>query len=213
MPGRRRIIRSPPESPPIAPAAVPADPAPVIAISDDEAAPAQPSQSAADVHPSAPAHSALLQNLSDSESDGSSSWADELEEAEQQQSSAVPSQIPPNFSRNLPRAPYRWANPSDEVAFLALEAQALAPSATLDDFTGALATMVALMTANVHALSQSVERKEAAQAFLKSKKKRHASKHKTSAAAAAAQEVYSVEAAAAAEAEAPAAAEPAAPNP
>jgi hypothetical protein len=31
-------------------------------------------------------------------------WADELEEAEQQQSSAVPSQIPPNFSRNLPRA-------------------------------------------------------------------------------------------------------------
>lgn len=207
MPGRRRIIRSPPESPPIAPAAVPADPAPVIAISDDEAAPAQPSQSAADVHPSAPAHSALLQNLSDSESDGSSSWADELEEAEQQQSSAVPSQIPPNFSRNLPRAPYRWANPSDEVAFLALEAQALAPSATLDDFTGALATMVALMTANVHALSQSVERKEAAQAFLKSKKKRHASKHKTSAAAAAAQEVYSVEAAAAAEAEASAAAD------
>ena len=207
MPGRRRIIRSPPESPPIAPAAVPADPAPVIAISDDEAAPAQPSQSAADVHPSAPAHSALLQNLSDSESDGSSSWADELEEAEQQQSSAVPSQIPPNFSRNLPRAPYRWANPSDEVAFLALEAQALAPSATLDDFTGALATMVALMTANVHALSQSVERKEAAQAFLKSKKKRHASKHKTSAAAAAAQEVYSVEAAAAAEAEASVAAD------
>ena len=67
--------------------------------------------------------------------------------------------------------------------------------------------MVALMTANVHALSQSVERKEAAQAFLKSKKKRHASKHKTSAAAAAAQEVYSVEAAAAAEAEAPAAAD------
>ncbi len=70
MPGRRRIIRSPPDSPPIAPAAVPADPAPVIAISDDEAAPAQPSQSAADVHPSAPARSALLQDLSDSESDG-----------------------------------------------------------------------------------------------------------------------------------------------
>ena len=108
MPGRLRVIRSPPESPPIGPAAVPADPAPVIAISDDEAAPApalRPSQSAADAHPSAPAHSALLQNLSDSESDGSS-WADELEEAEaeQQQTSAVPPQIPPNFSRNLPRA-------------------------------------------------------------------------------------------------------------
>ena len=217
MPGRRRIIRSPPDSPPIVPAAepaaVPADPAPVIVLSDGDEAPAQPSQpaQAAGAHPPATASSALLQDLSDSDS-GSSSWADELEEAEQQ-SLTAPVQTPHNLAQLMPKAPYRWVNPNDEVAWKALEAQAFAPGVSIGETIGFVTTMVALMTANAQAISQEAERLAAASKRQKKKLRAAAAKQNASAAAAAAQEVYSVAAAeaespvAAAEAEAPAATE------
>ena len=215
MPGRRRIIRSPPDSPPIVPAAepaaVPADPAPVIVLSDGDEAPAQPSQPAAGAHPPATASSALLQDLSDSDS-GSSSWVDELEEAEQQ-SLTAPVQTPHNLAQLMPKAPYRWVNPNDEVAWKALEAQAFAPGVSIGETIGFVTTMVALMTANAQAISQEAERSAAASKRQKKKLRAAAAKQNASAAAAAAQEVYSVAAAevespvAAAEAEAPAATE------
>ena len=215
MPGRRRIIRSPPDSPPIVPAAepaaVPADPAPVIVLSDGDEAPAQPSQPAAGAHPPATASSALLQDLSDSDS-GSSSWVDELEEAEQQ-SLTAPVQTPHNLAQLMPKAPYRWVNPNDEVAWKALEAQAFAPGVSIGETIGFVTTMVALMTANAQAISQEAERSAAASKRQKKKLRAAAARQNASAAAAGAQEVYSVAAAevespaAAAEAEAPAATE------
>ena len=51
-------------------------------------------------------------------------------------------------------------------------------SRSINDFHGALVTMVALMTANVQALSQSDERRAAAQASKKAKKTRRAAAQK-----------------------------------